>query len=155
MAMASTQPTKANTAKAHRRMAKVMGTKVAREGFCRNVPMPRREAAIYFGVLAQRSESIFFQAPAADRPCHSAISSYFEIPMLSSAKDSAASAFDPESLPQRAQSLSQRSQRGERTSGTRGTRPSDLAGATARSQRLDFFPERLPLLILQCKTFVC
>src|SRR5260221_7263050 len=150
MAMASTQPTKANTAKAHRRMAKVMGTNVAREGFCRNVPMPRREAAIYFGVLAQRSESIFFQAPAADRPCHSAMSSYFEIPMLSSAT----SAFDPESLPQRAQSLSQRSQRGERTSGTRGTRPSDLAGEPARSQRLDFFPERFQLLMLKGKLFV-
>src|SRR5260221_7867076 len=154
MAMASTQPTKANTAKAHRRMAKVMGTKVAREGFCRNVPMPRREAAIYFGVLAQRSESIFFQAPAADRACHSAISSYFEIPMLSSAKDSPASAFDPESLPQRARGFWQRSQRGGRTSGTGGTRPSDLAGEPARSQRLDFFPERFQLLMLKGKLFV-
>src|SRR5260221_7635226 len=56
------------------------------------------------------------------------------IPILSSAtsaKDFAASAFDPEFLPQRTQSLSQRSQRGERghqgwRSGTRGTPPSDL-----------------------------
>src|SRR5260221_14637751 len=51
---------------------------------------------------------------AAHRYCNSATSSYLKIFVFSSAtsaKDSATSAFDPEFLPQRAQSLSQRSQR--------------------------------------------
>src|SRR5260221_2864557 len=56
---------------------------------------------------------------AAHRYCNSATSSYLKIFVFSSAasaKDSATSAFDPEFLPQRAQSLSQRSQRRKRTS---------------------------------------
>src|SRR5260221_9948158 len=62
------------------------------------------------------STSLHFLRCQMLTPFNTAMSSYFEIPILSSAKDSAPSAFDPEFLPQRTPSLPQRSQRGDRKS---------------------------------------